>query len=302
MPSDFCQPFSRPLEVQTHRRQRQHDVAVGERHVVHHAAGKRRLAKLHVDQLALWVDVPAHDRFTEGADVPQMALCVDLRVRAEGHLRQVVAPGHWPLGRQVLWIQRVGRAAFPQRQHAAGVFDCIRVGDVESVRPADRRRAFDRGAQCTHHEAAFALFERELGRAHQAPAVADAATFDAELLHHAVAVKPVVVALAAALEQRRAVAIKAPAQGSRPTAAHGGLALHVAADIGDAFEGAQQRLACKAVGELIGACGLGESLARKRCGGGSSKRGEQVAALHVGAPGASGASGARLGGLLTATS
>ena len=126
-----------------------------------------------------------------------------------------------PMRRQVLRIERERRAAFPHRQHAAGVLDRVGVGDVDRIGPLDRRVARDRRAEGRVEKATGLALGGELGRAHQAADVGDAAAGEGELLHHAVAVEPVVVALAVALEQGRPVAIEAAAQAGRPAAGDG---------------------------------------------------------------------------------
>jgi len=144
------------------------------------------------------------------------------------------------------------------------VFDGVGVGGVERVGATGRRAVVDAGTEGAPHETALGLFELQLGGAHQPAAMADAAVADGELLHHAVAVEPVVVALAAALMQRRAVAVEAAAQPRRPAAAHRGFGLQVAGGVADALHRAQQRLTGEGSRELIGPRWLGQC----RCGKG----------------------------------
>jgi hypothetical protein len=161
------------------------------------------------------------------------------------------------------------------------MFQRIGVGDVEGVRPARRWPAFDVRAQRGHQEAASTLFGLQLLRAHQAPAVADAPLADAELLHHAITVKPVVVALTLAFVQSRAVAVEAPLQVSRPAAAQQGKALQITGAVVHPFEGCEQGLAGHG---LRKDAGIGRACQRGGHGGQGQAGGQplkQITPLHA---------------------
>ncbi len=122
----------------------------------------------------------------------------------------------------------------------------------------------------------------------QKAAVADLAAGQRELLHHAVAVKPVVVALTAALIQRRAVAVEAAGQRSRPAApGEQLLGKAITGGVIHPFERGEQRLRGDTAGKVSR---LGRAGMHRQCRAGTETGAEggqglqQMAAVHGDAP------------------
>ena len=227
-----------------------------------------------------------HELVGEAADVPEVTGGVDLRMGRERHLLEALLPGHRAARREVVRVERECRAAFPQRQHAAGVLDRVGIGDVDRIGSLDRRVARDRRAEGRQQEAPGVVLGGELGRSHQAADVADAALGKGELLHHAVAVEPVPVALAGALEERRAVAIEAAAQSGRPAAGDGErraaqIAVRRAAVV-DALERHEQRQSGSGGVEGAALVGFGGAAERRPCraGAGGAEQAQHATPVH----------------------
>jgi hypothetical protein len=142
-------------------------------------------------------------------------------MRGKWRRDEVVAPGLRSARRQRVGIDLDGRAAFPEGEHAAANLDHRGIRGIDVIVVANRRRVLDSRAGGRHLESPRCLLAPELAGGDHARAVDHLAAADAPRSHQSIAIEPMRVTSAGAIEPTGSVAIQRPGELGGPSALEG---------------------------------------------------------------------------------